>query len=65
MFIDYSALRSTKPAAEPAPEARYREEYARAARKTRKVRGPAHEPINHELLRANWMVRAGRFIRFA
>ncbi|MBA4180627.1 MAG: hypothetical protein C0506_08580 [Anaerolinea sp.] len=53
---------------EPTPQQKHRAEYyaARRARKAAKAKRPVSEPsVDVTLLRAQFMTRVGRFIRFA
>jgi hypothetical protein len=63
LFTDPATVRALTPQSEPTIEAHYREEFARESRVVKAKKLPHQPTVNVALLRASWIVAAGRFVR--
>ena len=63
MIYEMAQMQAARPLSEPGLAAHYREELARESR-VAKARKLPHQPtVNTALLRASWILAAGRFAR--
>ena len=60
---DFTLIRVLQPQTEPSIETHYREEMARSSRVVKAKKLPQQPIVNVALLRASWILAAGRFAR--